>query len=75
MPDLYISWDEYNKKIEQLAIQVYQDGWKFNQVVCIAKGGLRIGDIFSRLLMYLWQFFLLNPIMERQTAFKINKGN
>ena len=49
MSDLYISWDEYNKKIEQLAIQVYQDGWKFNQVVCIAKGGLRIGDIFCRL--------------------------
>ena len=49
MPDLYISWDEYNKKIEQLAIQVYQDGWKFNQVVCIAKGGLRVGDVFSRL--------------------------
>ena len=49
MSDLYISWDEYNKKIEQLAIQVYQDGWKFNQVVCIAKGGLRVGDIFSRL--------------------------
>ena len=49
MSDIYISWDEYNKKIEQLAIQVYQDGWKFNQVVCIAKGGLRIGDVFSRL--------------------------
>ena len=49
MSDLYISWDEYNKKIEQLAIQVYQDGWKFNQVVCITKGGLRVGDIFSRL--------------------------
>ena len=49
MSDLYISWDEYNKKIEQLAIKVYQDGWEFNQVVCIAKGGLRVGDIFSRL--------------------------
>ena len=49
MSDLYISWDAYNKKIEQLAIQVYQDGWKFNQVVCIAKGGLRVGDVFSRL--------------------------
>ena len=49
MSDLYISWDEYNKKIEQLAIKVYQDGLEFNQVVCIAKGGLRIGDIFCRL--------------------------
>ena len=49
MSDLYISWDEYNKKIEQLAIQVYKDGWKFNQTICIAKGGLRVGDVLSRL--------------------------
>ena len=49
MSDLYISWDEYNKKIEQLAIQVYQYGWKFNQVVCIAKGGMRVGDVFARI--------------------------
>ena len=47
--DLFISWDEYSKTIEQLAIKVYEDGYKFNQVVCIAKGGLRVGDIFSRL--------------------------
>jgi len=49
MSDLYISWDEYNKKIEQLALQVYKDGWKFNQTICIAKGGLRVGDVLSRL--------------------------
>ena len=49
MNDLYVSWEDYNKKIEQLAHKVYQDGWKFNQVICIAKGGLRVGDIFSRL--------------------------
>jgi len=49
MSDIYITWDEYNKKIEQLALKVYQDGWKFNQVICIAKGGLRAGDVFSRL--------------------------
>ena len=49
MSDLFISWDEYSKTIEQLAIKVYEDGYKFNQVVCIAKGGLRVGDIFSRL--------------------------
>ena len=49
MNDLYVTWEDYNKKIEQLAHKVYQDGWKFNQVICIAKGGLRVGDIFSRL--------------------------
>ena len=49
MSDIYITWEDYNKKIEELAIKVYQDGCKFNQVICIAKGGLRVGDIFSRL--------------------------
>ena len=47
--DLYVSWDEYHKKIEELAIKVYQDGYDFSQIVCIAKGGLRVGDIFARL--------------------------
>ena len=28
---------------------INDDGWKFNQVVCIAKGGMRVGDIFARL--------------------------
>ena len=41
MADLHISWEEYNKKTEQLASMVYKDGWDFNQVVCIAKGGMR----------------------------------
>ena len=49
MSDLYVSWDEYSEKIEQLAIKIHEDGYLFNQVVCIAKGGLRIGDIFCRL--------------------------
>ena len=49
MSDLYVSWSEYYQTIEQLAIQIDHSGWEFNQIVCIAKGGLRVGDIFSRL--------------------------
>lgn len=49
MPDLYISWSEYHQKIEQLATKIYQSQWDFNQIVCIAKGGLRIGDILCRI--------------------------
>ena len=49
MVDLHVSWDEYHKKTEELAIKIFNDGWKFNQVVCIAKGGMRVGDIFARL--------------------------
>ena len=49
MTILNISWEEYHKKTEQLAVKVYDDGWKFNQVVCIAKGGMRVGDVFARI--------------------------
>jgi len=49
MSDLYISWSEYHQKIEQLAAQVHQSEWKFNQIICLAKGGLRVGDILARI--------------------------
>jgi uncharacterized protein len=49
MHDLYVSWTEYHQKIEQLAVQIYNCGWQFNQIVCLARGGLRVGDILSRL--------------------------
>ena len=46
---LHISWDDYNKKIEELALQIHKDGYEFNQIICIAKGGLRVGDILARI--------------------------
>lgn len=49
MPDLYVSWSDYYRKIEQLAAKVHQSGWQFNQIVCLAKGGLRVGDIMARI--------------------------
>ena len=49
MTKLNISWEEYHKKTEQLAVMVHDDGWQFNQVVCIAKGGMRVGDVFARI--------------------------
>lgn len=49
MSNLYVSWSEYNRKIEELACQIRDSGWDFDQIICIAKGGLRIGDIFCRL--------------------------
>jgi hypoxanthine phosphoribosyltransferase len=49
MSDLYISWPDYHHKIEQLAVKIYQSSWKFNQIVCLARGGLRVGDILSRI--------------------------
>ncbi|MEP0912497.1 phosphoribosyltransferase [Leptolyngbya sp. GB1-A1] len=49
MADLYVSWSDYHHKIEQLALNIHQSGWKFNQIICLAKGGLRVGDILARI--------------------------
>ena len=49
MADLYVSWSDYHRAIERLAAKVHESGWGFNQIVCIARGGLRVGDIVSRI--------------------------
>jgi len=46
---LNISWEQYNTLVERLALQVYESGWRFNQIICIARGGLRVGDVLSRI--------------------------
>lgn len=45
---LWVSWDEYHRAIEALVKQVFESGWRFDQVLCLARGGLRPGDVFSR---------------------------
>ena len=47
--DLYITWNQYHRLIESLAVQLYESDWTFDQILCLARGGLRIGDILSRL--------------------------
>lgn len=47
--DLWISWDEYHHLIERLALQVYQSDWRFDQIICLARGGVRVGDVLSRI--------------------------
>lgn len=49
MPDLYVSWSDYYSKIERLAVTIYHSNWNFDQIVCLARGGLRIGDVLSRI--------------------------
>ena len=46
---LYVSYDEYHNLIEKLAIKVYQSGWEFDNILCLARGGMRPGDILSRI--------------------------
>lgn len=47
--DLWVDWEEYNNLIEQLALQVYKSGWNFDKIICLARGGVRVGDVISRI--------------------------
>lgn len=49
MADLYVSWDDYYKIVEDLAAKIYQSKWSFDQILCLAKGGLRVGDTLARI--------------------------
>ena len=49
MSDLYVSWTDYHSDIERLAKTIHESGWAFDQIICIARGGLRIGDVLSRI--------------------------
>jgi hypothetical protein len=49
MPNLHVSWDQYNTLVERLALVVHESGFAFDQVICIARGGLRVGDVLSRI--------------------------
>ena len=46
---LIINWDEYNKSIDKLAIEISDSGFVPSFIICIARGGLRVGDILSRI--------------------------
>src|SRR5919109_4256366 len=49
MTGLYVPWDEYNRLIEQLTLQIHESGYRFDALLCLARGGLRIGDVISRI--------------------------
>jgi len=46
--DLWVDWATYHHLIERLVVLVDQSGLKFDQILCLARGGLRVGDVFSR---------------------------
>ena len=49
MANLHVSWDQYNTIVERLALKVYESDFGFDQIICIARGGLRVGDVLSRI--------------------------
>ncbi|KCB30353.1 phosphoribosyl transferase domain protein [Bordetella hinzii CA90 BAL1384] len=67
---VWVTWDDYHRLIEKLALQVFQSGWHdvssnlylaqqqgasflfegaFDQILCLARGGVRVGDVMSRI--------------------------
>ena len=48
MTDLFVTQEEYDDLVEQLVLKVADDGYKFDTILCLARGGMRVGDIFSR---------------------------
>jgi len=47
--DLWVSWDDYQSAIDHLALNIHESGWQFDKIVCLARGGMRIGDLLSRI--------------------------
>lgn len=33
---VWVTWDDYHRLIEKLALQVFQSGWQFDQILCLA---------------------------------------
>jgi hypoxanthine phosphoribosyltransferase len=46
---LQVSCDRYNELVDRLALIVHESGYDFNQIICIARGGMRVGDVLSRI--------------------------
>jgi len=44
---LHVSWNDYDKKMMQLKEIIDASGWQFDQIVCIARGGLTLGAKLS----------------------------
>ena len=46
---LIIDWKEYNHIVEKLALQIHSSGYKPDLLIGIARGGLPITDVLSRI--------------------------
>ncbi len=46
---LNVTWDDFNQRILQLTLKVTKSNWEPDQIVCIGRGGMYLGDALSRL--------------------------
>jgi hypoxanthine phosphoribosyltransferase len=47
--DLRVDWEEYYRLVETLALKIHQSGYAFESLLCLSRGGLRVGDVISRI--------------------------
>tara|TARA_B110000503_G_C7115102_1_gene399992 strand:+ start:361 stop:915 length:555 start_codon:yes stop_codon:yes gene_type:complete len=67
--DVWVSWDGYNKLVEDLAVKIHQSGWAFDQIICLARGGMRVGDVLSR--VYKVPLAILSASSYRENAGRV----
>ena len=46
--ELRVDWNQYYRLIERLALIVHDSGYAPDALVCLARGGMRVGDVLSR---------------------------
>jgi hypoxanthine phosphoribosyltransferase len=46
---LHVTEEAYARLIERLAVKVHRASWSFDTILCLARGGLRAGDVLSRI--------------------------
>lgn len=46
---LHVTHESYHELIERLAVKIHRSDWEFDTVLCLARGGMRAGDVLSRI--------------------------
>ena len=46
---LIVSWEEYNRTVEKLAVQIDESGYKPTILICIMRGAAPMIDVLSRI--------------------------
>ena len=64
--DVWVSWERYHALIEELALKIADSDWQFDQIICLARGGMRVGDVLSRL--YRMPLAILSASSYRENA-------
>ncbi|APB35278.1 putative nucleotide phosphoribosyltransferase [Gloeomargarita lithophora Alchichica-D10] len=64
--DYFITWEQYHHQIEQLAQTIHDSQWQFDQILAIARGGLRVGDILSRIFQKPLAILSAQSYVEKQ---------